>query len=72
MISVALWSNESKDRGVPSAGPPPRFIAFSFSSMKRKRSTCSPSECLLRKSVSLTSGQIIQMNEVHATATVAE
>ena len=27
--------------GVPSAGSPPRFMTFSFSSMKRKRSTCS-------------------------------
>jgi hypothetical protein len=26
--------------GVPSAGSPPRFITFSFSSMKRKRLTC--------------------------------
>src|SRR5437660_1791295 len=37
-------------RGVPSAGSPPRFITFSFSSMKRKRSTCSST----RKSVSPT------------------
>jgi hypothetical protein len=37
--------------GVPSAGSPPRFITFSFSSMKRKQSTCSSLECLLRKSV---------------------
>jgi len=36
--------------GVPSAGSPPRFITFSFSSMKRKRSTCSST----RKSVSPT------------------
>src|SRR5450759_2147756 len=37
-----------RSRGTPSAGSPPRFMTFSFSSMKRKRSTCSST----RKSVS--------------------
>src|ERR1700694_468727 len=35
--------------GVPSAGSPPRAITFSFSSRKRKRSTCSST----RKSIVL-------------------
>src|SRR5260221_4859020 len=36
--------------GVPSAGSPPRFITFSFSSMKRKRSSCSSTNKLPRGS----------------------
>ncbi len=33
-------------RGVPSAGSPPRFITYSFSSMKRKRSTLLPNRVI--------------------------